>query len=85
MSSKERASGDHWFLCRTSDAAHYPSNSEGKVRPEAERAEILERVRCAKFSLDTTSIVPTLGGGVANFEDMSFSVLGVGPCQERGT
>ena len=81
--STERASGAHWFICKTSDAAHCSRNSEGKLRPEAKRAEILERVRCATGSSSTTSIGVTLGGGVANFGAMSFSVLGVGPCQER--
>ena len=80
--STERDSGAHWFLCRTSDAAHCSRKSEGKVRPEAERAEMLERVRRAKVSSSTTSIGTTLGGDVATFGAISFSVLGVGPCQE---
>ena len=53
------------------------------MRPAAERAEILERVRCATGSASTTSICTNLGGGMTTFGDMSFFVLGVGPCQER--
>ena len=53
------------------------------MRTEAERADILERVRCATGSSSTTSISTTLGGGMATFGAMHFSALGVGPCQER--
>ena len=48
-SRTERASGDHWLPCRTSDAAHPCKNLEGKVRLEAAKGDTLrrERVRCA--------------------------------------
>ena len=42
------------------------------MRTEAERADILERVRCATGSSSTTSIGTTLGGGVATLGAMYF-------------
>ena len=83
MSFTERVSGAHWFLCKTSNAAYRSINSGEKVRPEAERAEILDCVWCATGSSYMTSIGTTLGGGVANLGASPFAVLGFGPCQEH--
>ena len=52
------------------------------MRPVAERAEIMEHVRCATGLSSTILIGTTLGGGLDNFSDMSFSMIGVGPCQD---
>ena len=81
----EKASSDHWFVCRISDTAHCSRKYEGKVRPVVERAEILERVCCATGSSATTSIGPNLGGGLGTIGAMYFYVLGVGSCRERSS
>ena len=60
----ERASGDHWLPCRSSDADHPFKNSEEKVRLEVDKGDTLrrERVRC-EMGIVGLPVVGTAGDG----------------------
>ena len=86
-SKTERASGDHWLPCRTSEAAHPSINSEGKVRLEAAKGDTLrqEWVRCAMGVVGSPGVGTTDDGWCTLGDWHNIGYDGIAGCRsERG-
>ena len=65
-----RASGYHWFPCRTSESADPSKNLEGNVRLEAAKGDMLRRegVWCA-MGVGGLTVIVTSGDGWCTLGD----------------